>query len=218
MATKCHIQKVETIQTPFALLLLLFEREQKNCSFPFFASLGVFQRPYLSKFLYFYDHGGVSQTILLISKRNIHTQDFISQIDMVSQKIEICIEMVKMAIEIVTMFVDTVGTIISKDNDNSSSTTQSNIDLPTPYVGFWRMDIFSIQFNFVWDRDVDAIVGIWEIKFWYSFEISIVNELKIQLLKLTKFNTCWFLRFVVIVLLIIQINSLYATLLWSWSI
>lgn len=170
----------------FKPLLHYYLRESKKTVV--FASLGVFQRPYLSKFLYFYDHGGVSQTILLISKRNIHTQDFISQIDMVSQKIEICIEMVKMAIEIVTVFADTVDTIISKDNDNSSSTTtQSNINLPTPYVGFWHMDIFSIQFNFVWDRDVDAIV---EIKFCFSFEISIVNELKIQLLNLLISSIC----------------------------
>jgi len=41
-----------------------------------------------------------------------------------------------MAIEIVAMFVDAVGTIVSKDNKYSSSSTQSNIDLPTPYVGF----------------------------------------------------------------------------------
>ncbi|KAK4377259.1 hypothetical protein RND71_003555 [Anisodus tanguticus] len=53
---------------------------------------------------------------------------------MVIQKLEICIEMVKMAIEIVIVFVDAVGTVVSKDN-SSSSTTHSNI-LPTPYVGF----------------------------------------------------------------------------------
>ncbi|KAK4724363.1 hypothetical protein R3W88_027142 [Solanum pinnatisectum] len=57
---------------------------------------------------------------------------------MAIQKLEICIEMVKIAIEIVAVFVDAVGTIVSKDNkySSSSSTTQSNIDLPTPYVGF----------------------------------------------------------------------------------
>uniref|UniRef100_M1A6U6 Uncharacterized protein n=1 Tax=Solanum tuberosum TaxID=4113 RepID=M1A6U6_SOLTU len=55
---------------------------------------------------------------------------------MAIQKLEICIEMVKMAIEIVAVFVDAVGTIVSKDNKYSSSSTQSNIDLPTPYVGF----------------------------------------------------------------------------------
>ncbi|KAK4345374.1 hypothetical protein RND71_035550 [Anisodus tanguticus] len=53
---------------------------------------------------------------------------------MMIQTLEICIEMVKMAVEIVAVFVDTVGTAISKDN-SSSSITQSNI-LPTPYVGF----------------------------------------------------------------------------------
>lgn len=42
-----------------------------------------------------------------------------------------------MALEIVAVFVDAVGTIVSKDNKySSSSSTQSNIDLPTPYVGF----------------------------------------------------------------------------------
>ncbi|KAG5581590.1 hypothetical protein H5410_052217 [Solanum commersonii] len=54
---------------------------------------------------------------------------------MAIQKLEICIEMVKMAIEIVVVFVDAVSTIVSKDNKCSSSSTQSNLDLPTPYVG-----------------------------------------------------------------------------------